>query len=121
MRFFKSQPQDDDLVKLAVFSEPCAAHSLRILLEAHGIATSVTGEESNALGGTALFESGLVAVQVHVRRQDFDEAKLIMEEVPAASETLIPEWICQCGEQVDRGFSVCWSCGNQYDDDPDTE
>ena len=58
-----------------------------------------------------LNETGLVGVDVLVRREDLEDAKLIMLEVPAASEVLYPAWQCVCGANVDEGFSVCWSCG----------
>jgi hypothetical protein len=117
MWFLRGKQRDDDLVRLATFPESCAAHSLRILLEAHGIPATVTDEESSAVLGTfGLFEAGLVGVQVLVKRADYSEAKLIKEEVPAAAEVLIPQWICGCGEEVDCGFSLCWSCGNPYVD-----
>jgi len=55
--------------------------------------------------------------ELFVLRSDHAEAKLIMEQVPAAAEVLIPEWVCDCGETVDAGFSVCWSCGNPHPDE----
>lgn len=62
-------------------------------------------------GGPLLHDIGLVGVEVLVRREDLNDAKLIMLEVPAASEVLIPAWHCACGAEVDDGFSICWSCG----------
>ena len=89
------------------------AHSVRILLEASGIAATVTGEESNlTFGGfIGLGDAGLVGVQVYVRRQDLELAKRVMLEVPAASDVLFPAWECDCGASVDEGFTVCWACG----------
>jgi len=118
MKLFKTR--DDDLVRLAVFQQPLDAHSLRILLDANGIKASVTGEESNAtFGAVGLGDAGLVGVQVLVKRSDFDEATIIMNEIPAASDAIIPNWKCACGEDVDEGFGVCWSCGGNYPDDDD--
>ena len=112
MDFLKGKQRDDDLVSLAKFHTPSEAHSVRLLLQAHGIAATVHNEESNALFGTSLLgQTGLFSVEVFVKRAEFEEAKIIMDEVPAAAETLIPQWTCDCGENVDSGFSVCWSCG----------
>lgn len=116
MKLFKHR--DDDLVKLATFQQSILAHSLRILLEANGIMAAVTGEESTAtFGAFGLAEASLVGIQVMVKRSDFEEATIIMNEVPAASDAIIPAWTCQCGEDVDEGFSVCWSCGMECPED----
>lgn len=114
-KFLKER--DDDLVLLAKFTNSIPAHSLRILLEASGIRASVTGEEANANFGSAIGMLGLniVGVEVHVRREDLEDAKLVMNEVPAASDVLIAEWKCGCGAEVDEGFAVCWSCGREFD------
>jgi len=118
MDFLKGKQRDDDLVLLARFDSPPVAHSVRLLLEAHSIDATVQNEESNAtLGGSIFGQIGLFRIELFVRRSDHDEAKLIMEQVPAAAEVLIPEWKCDCGETVDAGFSVCWSCGEPHPDE----
>lgn len=124
MKLFGLTQRDDDLVRLKVFDNPASAHSLRILLEASGIQAMVTGEETNAtFGGIGLGDAGVVGVQVMVRRADLEDAKLVMLEVPAASEILVSAWNCSCGEEVDEGFFVCWSCGSELEEhaDPDTQ
>ena len=110
----------DHLTRLAVFPEACAAHSLRILLEACGIRAFVTGDHlfTDAIGAVP---SGLVGVEVLVRQGDLAMAKKVMHEVPAAAEILIPAWICECGADVDQGFSVCWSCGHELEPEVDGE
>ena len=120
MDFLKGKQRDDDLVLLARFDSPPEAHSVRLLLEAHSIDATVQNEESNAtLGGSIFGQIGLFRIELFVRRSDHAEAKIIMEEVPAAAEVLIPEWKCDCGETVDAGFSVCWSCGEPHPDESD--
>ena len=115
MELFKKR--DDDLVRLATFTTPMEAHLLKTLLESNGIAASVAGEESNAtFSHMGLGDSGLVGVQVLVKRINLKDAKLVMNEVPAASNELFPDWVCGCGETVDEGFSVCWSCGKPHQD-----
>lgn len=115
MRLFKRR--DDDLVRLATFRHSVGAHSLRLLLEANGIQAVVTGEETNAaFGAVGLSDSGLVGIQVMVKRADYDDSVVIMNEVPAAADVIIPSWQCECGAAVDEGFSICWSCGNAHEE-----
>ena len=95
------------LVTVARCRSGIEAHSLRILLEASGIAAVVTGDAPSEHG----FEEALV----HVHQDDAMLAVQVIEEVPAASEVLIPEWICHCGATVDEGFHCCWSCGHELD------
>lgn len=115
MKIFKGKERDDDLVCVGYFSHSTDAHSLRILLEAHGIQAIVTNEESTyTLGVSIIGPQGPVGIEVHVKRKDYQDAMLIKDEVPAASEQLIPAWTCSCGANVDEGFSLCWSCGADW-------
>ena len=91
-----------DLIRIATFNNSLKAHSLRILLEANGIQATVDGD-------TAI--DGFDPKHVYVSRENSELARQVMQEVPAASEILIPAWKCECEEQVDEGFHVCWSCG----------
>ena len=115
MNILSGKQRDDDLVTLARFTNSAVAHSLRILIEAHGIRVSVTNELSNSAMGTSIFGNlSPIGIEVCVFRRDLDEARTIMKNVPEASETLVPQWPCQdCGETVDEGFIVCWSCGKE--------
>ena len=90
------------LVTVAEFRNALEAHSTRILLEANGIPAVVIGD--------AISEMGLEPISVHVHRENVELAHRVIREVPPAAEILIPEWICRCGEQVDAGFNMCWSC-----------
>jgi hypothetical protein len=114
MKFF--QEREDDLVVVASFTGGSEAHVLRLLLEANGVQAAVTGEETNAtLGFGSGTDPNVFGVRVLVKRMDVEEARLIMQ-VPAASDVLIPAWICGCGAEVDEGFAVCWSCGKSWED-----
>lgn len=97
------------LIVIASLTNALTAHSMRLLLEASGIRAFVTGDFPS--------EHGTDFVQVLVNESDADVAEKILTEVPAASEVLIPEWICVCGATVDSGFHVCWSCGADYPDE----
>ena len=108
--FFSSAPltnmpkKDDDLVLLEVFKHQLDAHSARILLEANGIPCAVDGD-------TPI--EGIESPRAYVHRKNLELARRVLAEVPAAAEILIPAWTCQCGEEVDEGFGVCWSCGHE--------
>jgi len=102
---------DEALVPVAEFHSSLQAHSVRILLEANGIPAFVVGD--------AIQELGFEPIQVMVSQQNLELARRVIDEVPAASEILIPEWICICGEQVDSGFNLCWSCGQAHPDSQD--
>ncbi len=96
----------ESYVRLAEFESSIAAHSMRILLEANGIEARVHGD----------FLAEIAAVEriaLVVRESDLELAKRVITEVPAAAETLVPEWNCQCGATVDEGFQICWSCGRE--------
>ena len=100
--------RDEPLVRVAKFNSSIEAHSTRILLEANGIPAFVVGD--------AIQEIGFEPIQVMVSKKNLDLAQRVINEVPAASEILIPEWVCICGEQVDSGFNLCWSCGQAHED-----
>ena len=99
----------EKFVKLAKFDNAIPAHSIRILLEANGIEARVQGDFVVEIAGAD-------SILVIVREGDLEIAKRIIAEVPAASEVLVPEWTCDCGETVDKGFQVCWSCGGACPD-----
>ena len=95
-------------VKLAEFESSIPAHSMRILLEANGIEAQVHGD---FLAEIASVER----IQLIVKKSDLELAKRVITEVPAAAETLVPEWTCDCGVTVDKGFQICWSRGRECD------
>ena len=51
-------------------------------------------------------------------RQDFEAAKQLidkmLEDVEEEEQEEVPAWVCDCGEEVDEGFFVCWACGAEY-------
>jgi len=106
----KKHPSDERLSKVAEFRNALEAHSVRIMLEANGIVAIVLGD--------TIKETGLEPIWVCVHQNDYEIACTIIREVPAASEVLIPLWNCECGEEVDAGFHLCWACGKHH---PSTE
>ncbi len=98
----------DQLAQVAGFSSSISAHSLRILLEANGVRAVVVGDVMN--------ETGFELVSVYVHASQVETAMVIIREIPAASEVLIPAWRCLCGADVDAGFHCCWSCGREAEE-----
>ena len=76
-----------------------------------GIDAKLHGEEHSALG---LDLDGPEAIEVIVKRKDYDAAKAILDELKSTEADPIPAWKCECGEEVDEGFAVCWSCQAEY-------
>ena len=101
--------EGEKLSKVAEYPSSLEAHSIRILLEANGIPAIVLGDTIN--------ETGLEPVLVYVHQENLELAQTVILEVPAAAEVLIPEWQCDCGETVDAGFNVRWSCGQPHESD----
>ena len=95
----------DRLVVVAASPDALTAHSIRLLLEASGVVAFVTGDFPS--------ETPIGNVLVWTREADKPLAIQIIDEVPSASEVLVPEWICDCGETVDAGFHLCWNCGRE--------
>lgn len=108
----------DQLVVLATFDNPADAHFLCTLLRERGIKASVNNESSSNLFSFPM--AGMTSafwLEVQVLKSDFDAAHQVKQEflknqVIVVSE--IPEWVCQCGETVDAGFSVCWNCEAEF-------
>ncbi len=105
--------EDYELKTLAKFGNEQQAHLLRGELNNQGIPAVVAGDNPWGItGGNARM---LRAFHVSVRKIDYDRARQVMEELQAASEReKSPAWRCQCGAQVDEGFLVCWSCGQEW-------
>lgn len=103
--------EEMNLVKLG---EPGSEHEARIwhaLLSEAGIQAMVTG-----LGGSALGEAldGADLIEVYIPKAQVEEARHLIERLLAEAEDPIPAWTCECGEEVDAGFFVCWSCEAEY-------
>ena len=106
--------EDKNLVRLAAFEFEHEAVMLKNALNDHGIPAWVSGGDGVNTFGAGLTAAGLVGVDVNIRQIDLEAAKVIMQELEALEDEDIPAWTCQCGEQVDEGFAICWSCGNEH-------
>ena len=51
--------------------------------------------------------------QVYVHKEDLEIASVVLDNFIAESASEMPTepWICpSCGEEIDGGFDICWSC-----------
>ena len=108
--------QDKDLIRLASFEFEYEALLLRNELNDLGIPAWVTGGDGVNIFGAGLTAAGLVGVDVNVRRIDLKAAEEIEKTFRdrAQKEEKVPNWTCACGEEIEEGFAVCWSCGAEF-------
>lgn len=109
--------EDRNLVRLAAFEYEYEAMLLRTRLNENGIKAWVTGGDGVNTFGAGLTAAGLVGVDVNVRQIDHELAKKVLSDFKSGDDVIAPitPWTCSCGEQVDEGFAVCWSCGNEFE------
>lgn len=107
--------EDKNLVRLAAFEYEYKAILVRNALNERGIPAWVTGGDGVNTFGAGLTAAGLVGVDVNVRQIDYETAKAVLDKLETDADVVsVPAWICKCGEEVDEGFAVCWSCGSDY-------
>lgn len=99
-----------NLVRVASTETESEAVFLRAALEDHGIQTMVNGLEIGAFSDVV--DGGEIVLMVS--KEDYDKAKKLVDEIQEGEDELIPAWTCKCGESVDEGFFLCWSCGAEY-------
>ncbi|MEL7497058.1 MAG: DUF2007 domain-containing protein [Planctomycetota bacterium] len=103
-----------NLKKIAETESETEAIMFRSVLEEAGIKGILVGLEASALGASI---DGNDFIELLVNAEQADEASAIIEELTQDSQQEIPEWTCQCGEQVDAGFAICWACQADYPPD----
>ena len=90
------------------------AQEIKRLLEENGISCLAKGETSVGSGLAAgELPPALVKNTLHVFEDaDVSKAKELINEYLDYSG-LEADWTCSdCGEHVEKEFSVCWNCGN---------
>ena len=103
---------DEAIVRLAEFETETSATLALAVLEDAGIKAMLSGLEPSALGRGL---GGDEVLEIFVPQGDLAKAQQLLGEIEAADEEEeIPAWTCPCGEEVDAGFFVCWSCGAEY-------
>ncbi|SMN12021.1 hypothetical protein SPBRAN_224 [uncultured Candidatus Thioglobus sp.] len=49
-----------------------------------------------------------------MQNQNYDKAKIIIDELLKQQPTTNENWQCQCGEQIEGQFTACWNCGHRH-------
>ncbi len=108
----QDEPSHDHLVRLGLFPGEIQALHAQALLKEANIKASLVDPEGGGFGlGLDVDEQ----FELIVNQKDFEAAKKLIEEMEAAEEgEPVPAWTCACGEEVDEGFGICWSCGAEY-------
>jgi len=100
------------------------AHLIRAFLENDGIEAVVRGEDLSAVfGGIPIDGDSLPSVWV-LDDADYDRALGLVKQSLRDSEAdrgetaAGPDWHCpRCGETVDGGLFICWSCSTARDEE----
>ena len=103
---------ETDLIRVATFDSESEAQMAQTVLQDNNINSSLNGGDTAAFG---LNIDGPAGYEVIVQRGDHDRAKELIDEMEAEEVIEIPAWDCPCGESVDEGFGMCWSCGAGYE------
>lgn len=115
-----AQMQNGELVVLARCSSVTEAIFLRDELLHNGIQAHVANDKPVTGVGSAWFGKPRVDVLVFVA--DVERALEVKDQLLSSdTEETIPEWICSCGETVDAGFEICWSCASPHPDSAETD
>ena len=104
--------EEKPMVRLLVVESDVEANFYKGALLENGIKAMVKGMDGSAFGAAL---DGPDEIEVYVYADDVEKSKVIIIELVDEDGDEIPAWTCQCGEDVDEGFGVCWSCGADYD------
>ena len=101
----------EDLVTIAKYGNPQEASLLKAVLEDQGIRCYLIGSQSSDM--LSIVGTAVGGVQLQVTEHDAEHALSLLRELEDSKESRAHHaWVCsQCGEQVDGGFEICWSCG----------
>ena len=105
-----------DLKKLYVARGPGDAHVLRGLLESAGVRSVIRGDDFVPLQGGNLMRMETRSSVWVLEDDTYPRALEIAEEYARRAEEApaqqVDTWRCpRCGEDVERQFTECWSCG----------
>ena len=103
----------DSLVSIGSFPNAIAAEQVRIVLAAEGIQAFVEGGNTNTM--LSHVGSALGGVSLTVRESDAERALQLLQD--SDFDDVSDAWHCRdCGEDIEAGFEVCWSCGKNRDE-----
>ena len=113
-------PQDQTMETVAVFSSITEAAIVRGRLDQFGIRCWL----QNELISGQLFQVGtaLGGVKLQVASTDLQRVReLFAGDGETGTDSQGPPWTCpRCGNEVDGGFEICWSCQATRDPVPGT-
>lgn len=104
------------MTRLMVMESDVEANFFKGVLEDNDIHCIVSGLDGSALGAAL---DGPDEIEMYVYAEDFEKAKEVIVGILDEEGDPIPAWTCKCGEDVDEGFGVCWSCGVEYETPPE--
>jgi len=94
--------------KLFTHENRMIVFNLRNVLDGEGIETRVINEfAAGGAGDLPAFDTW-PELWVADERQ-FERAREIVDGIIGGERR--GEWYCQCGEQMDAAFRICWNCG----------
>ncbi len=107
----------DDLVTIATYGTPQEASIAKGLLEDEGIHCYLVGTESGHMLSIVGAGNALGGVKLQVAEHAGEAAQILDTLEDPETSAAIPAWSCaRCGEHVDAGFDVCWSCGVSFEE-----
>jgi hypothetical protein len=104
--------EEKTLVRLLVVETDVEANFYKGTLEDNGIHVLVKGLGDSAFGAAL---DGPDEIEMFVYEEDVAKSKELLINAMEDDGDAIPAWTCKCGEDVDEGFGVCWSCGADYE------
>ncbi len=108
---------DSTSVTFAMFQEPEKASLAQAYLAEHGIHSELLGD----VIGTTLSYIGTATGGIRLQGLSVDAEKaveLLNEIKQGQPANKLGQWVCSnCGETVDAGFEVCWSCNEMQTED----
>lgn len=104
-----------DIISVGIYLSESQAYHAKAALKEAGIAAHIADSDEGAFGFSL---DASEQINLVVNRDDYESAKRILEELEEIEEgEPAPAWTCACGEEVDEGFAVCWSCNAEYPGD----
>ena len=106
--------EEIELTRLAVCETEIQAQIARDFLTENGVQVMVKGlDTGGSVFGGAVEDT---EIEFFVSADDLENAKELLESFLEEEGDPVPEWTCKCGEDVDEGFEICWSCGAVYEE-----
>ena len=104
--------EESDMVRLTAVESDVDANYIKNALAEENIQVVLAGHEASALG---MGLDGPDQIELFVKKDELDKATKFVEELMDDDAEPIPAWTCKCGEEVDEGFGICWSCGAEFE------